>query len=98
MGRHNKQRGQPGGFSPPPDPMREGKKRRRLPARAGLLLDDAVPANEHRLAQSGPEIRSDDSLWLIAGAPQGDCFIVINCRGECWDGERWVKGWRQAVQ
>lgn len=28
----------------------------------------------------------------------GDCFVVVNCRGECWDGECWVKGWDDAVQ
>ncbi|MBX9578877.1 MAG: hypothetical protein K2X87_01090, partial [Gemmataceae bacterium] len=29
---------------------------------------------------------------------QGDCFVVANTRGECWDGERWVKGWGRALQ
>lgn len=28
----------------------------------------------------------------------GDCFVVINCRGECWDGVRWVALWTEAVQ
>lgn len=30
--------------------------------------------------------------------PQGDCFVVVNCRSECWDGRRWVREWTQAVQ
>jgi hypothetical protein len=31
-------------------------------------------------------------------ASAGDCFVVINSRGECWDGTRWVTSWRSAVQ
>lgn len=28
----------------------------------------------------------------------GDCFVVVNCRGECWDGSRWVLQWSDGVQ
>jgi hypothetical protein len=23
----------------------------------------------------------------------GDLFVVVNSKGECWDGEGWVIGW-----
>jgi hypothetical protein len=29
---------------------------------------------------------------------QGDCFVVVNRRGECWDGEYWVASWTDGVQ
>ena len=37
------------------------------------------------------------------GAPasltaEGDCCVVVNSRGECWDGKGWVAGWGRAVQ
>jgi hypothetical protein len=28
----------------------------------------------------------------------GDCFVVVNCHGQCWDGLRWVALWSNAVQ
>ena len=28
----------------------------------------------------------------------GDCFVVVNCRGQCWDGSRWVARWSNALQ
>jgi hypothetical protein len=28
----------------------------------------------------------------------GDCFVVVNRRGECWDGKRWVTLWCDAIQ
>lgn len=28
----------------------------------------------------------------------GDCFIVINRRGQCWDGAAWVDSWCEAIQ
>lgn len=27
-----------------------------------------------------------------------DCFIVVNRRGQCWDGKRWVALWCDAVK
>jgi hypothetical protein len=29
---------------------------------------------------------------------EGDCFVVVNSRGQCWDGLRWVALWSNAVQ
>lgn len=31
-------------------------------------------------------------------ATAGDCFVVVNCLGQCWDGETWVTLWCDAVQ
>lgn len=46
--------------------------------------------------------RSDGQVKYTPGdltkSTLGDCFVVINCQGECWDGRRWVKGWTNAVQ
>lgn len=28
----------------------------------------------------------------------GDCFVVINNQGKCWDGTTWVNLWSQALQ
>lgn len=36
-----------------------------------------------------------------AGSPQskpGDCFVVVNGRGQCWGGVAWVDGWCNALQ
>lgn len=75
------------------------KRQRRLPAQASLHQDDGLPVNGHfPLTHSAHELFSESQSRLIAEMPQGDCFVVVNCRGECWDGERWVKGWGQAVQ
>lgn len=90
-GRQPKARGRPRPVGP--------KRRRRLPVQAAPRLDEPLPANEHRaLAHSAPEVRPAGRPWVVAGLPQGDCFVVANCRSECWDGERWVGGWTQAVQ
>lgn len=44
-----------------------GRKRRRLPIRALLHLDDSLAANEqHPLAESPPEVREASRLRLIA--------------------------------
>jgi hypothetical protein len=75
------------------------KRRRQLDVRTGLRLDDPHPANERRPpAHPAPEARAASHPRVIAEPPDGDCFVVINCRSECWDGERWVGGWPQAVQ
>ena len=29
---------------------------------------------------------------------QGDCFVVVNSSGECWDGAAWVARWSMAAQ
>jgi hypothetical protein len=90
-GRQPKARGQPR----PPEP----KRRQRLPAQAALRLYQLFPANECcALAHSAPEVRSAGCPRVIAELREGDCFVVINCRSECWDGERWARGWTQAVQ
>jgi hypothetical protein len=28
----------------------------------------------------------------------GDCFVVVNRHGQCWDGAEWVDGWFGAIQ
>lgn len=83
-------REQPG---PSDEPPKAKRRRMRLPVHARLSLDDSLPVNGHPLsAQSGSGVR------LIDGIPQGDCFVAVNCRGECWDGTRWVALWSDAVQ
>jgi hypothetical protein len=83
-------REQPG---PGPEPPKAKRRRMRLPVHARLSLDDSLPANGHHLpVQSVSGLRPADEI------PQGDCFIVVNCRGECWDGARWVALWSDAVQ
>jgi hypothetical protein len=34
----------------------------------------------------------------LLAAPHGDCFVVVNGRGECWDGTRWVALWSNSLQ
>lgn len=29
---------------------------------------------------------------------EGDCFVVVNAQGRCWDGVRWTARWCDAVQ
>jgi hypothetical protein len=71
----------------------------RLPVHTRLSLDDSLPANlRHPLTQSGADVCTANRLRLVDGIPQGDCFVVGNCRGECWDGARWVALWSDAVQ
>ncbi len=48
--------------------------------------------------QLSPDVRAASRLRLIAGMAQGDCFVVVNCRGQCWDGARWVALWSDGVQ
>jgi hypothetical protein len=75
------------------------RRRQRLPVHARLSLDDSLPPNEHHpLAQSAPECRAASRLRLIDETTEGDCFVVVNCRGECWDGVRWVALWSDGVQ
>lgn len=75
------------------------KRQRRLAAQASLHQDDGLPVNGHLpLTHSAHELLSESRRRLITEMPLGDCFVVVNCGGECWDGERWVKGWWQAVQ
>ena len=31
-------------------------------------------------------------------ATPGDCFVVVNRHGRCWDGAKWIDGWCGAVQ
>ncbi len=71
-----------------------------MPAQASLHQDDdSLPLNDHLpLAHPAHDILCETRRLLLADTSPGDCFVVVNCGGECWDGERWVKGWRQAVQ
>src|SRR5436309_612874 len=34
----------------------------------------------------------------VVGAISGDCFVVVNCRGLCWNGSAWVRSWSNAIQ
>lgn len=48
-----------------------------------------------------PSCVSEALLFLPRTEPvvvQGDCFIVINTRGQCWDGEDWTDSWCDAIQ
>ena len=87
-------RGQPGSAHDPP----EAKRRVRLPVHARLSLDGSLPADSHALAQSAADGCAANRLRLVDGMPQGDCFVVVNGRGECWDGARWVALWSDAAQ
>lgn len=59
-------------------------------------------ANGHR-EQPGSDVQSSadvsvaNRLRLVDEMPQGDCFVVVNCRGECWDGSQWIALWTNAV-
>jgi hypothetical protein len=89
-------RGQPGSAH---DPPKAKARRMRLPVHTSLSLDDSLPANNHLpLAQSAAELFASSRLRPIDGVSQGDCFVVVNGRGECWDGARWVALWSDAVQ
>jgi len=71
----------------------------RLPVHTRLSLDDSLAANQrHALAQSAADVCAANLLRLVDGLPQGDCFVVVNGHGECWDGARWVALWRDAMQ
>lgn len=88
-------RGQPGSAHGLP----KAKRRMRLPVQTRLSLDDSLPANHrHALAQSATDVCAANRLRQVDGIPQGDCFVVINGRGECWDGVRWIALWSDAVQ
>lgn len=87
---------QPGSAHDAPQAKRQ---RQRLPVHARLSINDSLPANEHHpLVQSSPDVRAASRARLIAEMPEGDCFVVINCRGQCWDGARWVALWSDGVQ
>ena len=61
MSEHNDKKGDKKPDKPP------GRKRRRLPIRAFLHLDDSLAANEqHPLAASPPEMREASRLRLFA--------------------------------
>ena len=40
-----------------------------------------------------PETREREASPLL-----GDCFVVVNRHGHCWDGTEWVAHWRKAIQ
>lgn len=43
--------------------------------------------------------RGQDQRGEATGPPGlGDCFVVVNSRGHCWDGESWIEDWCRAVQ
>jgi hypothetical protein len=70
-----------------------------LPVHTRVSLDDSLPANHrHAQAQSATDVCAANRLRQVDGIPQGDCFVVINGRGECWDGVRWIALWSDAVQ
>lgn len=90
-GRRPKARGQPRPQKP--------KRCQRLLTQAALRLYEPLPVSEScALTHSAAEVHSAGRPRVIAELPEGDCFVVINCRSECWDGERWARGWTQAVQ
>lgn len=35
---------------------------------------------------------------VVDSIGSGDCFVVVNGRGQCWDGAAWVDGWGNALQ
>lgn len=49
-----------------------------------------------------PTRRVADALLLLPrptpAVVQGDCFIVINRQGKCWNGEDWTDSWCDAIQ
>lgn len=94
--RRPESRGQPGSVHDTP----EAKRRRvGLPVQARLCLDESLPANEHYpLAQLPSDVHTSTCWQLIDGMPEGDCFVVVNFRGQCWDGTRWVALWSDGVQ
>jgi hypothetical protein len=88
-------RGQPGSAHDPP----KAKRRMGLPVHTRVSLDDSLPANYHYAqAQSATDVCAANRLRQVDGMPEGDCFVAVNGRGECWDGARWVSLWSDAVQ
>ncbi len=37
-------------------------------------------------------------MGAVVEVLQGDCFIVVNHDGECWDGKSWVARWTDAIR
>lgn len=82
-----------------PDATHGPQSRRLHPVRAELRLGGSLSANErYPLTHAAATDRSATNFQLEAGMPHGDCFVVVNHLGECWDGQQWVNGWGQAVQ
>lgn len=58
----------------------------------------AVPARPPA-APLSTAVRPRPNKASAAAPPQtGDCFVVVNCRGQCWDGATWVDRWDKALQ
>ena len=38
------------------------------------------------------------TVQILNHVEPADCFVVVNCHGECWDGESWVELWSKAMQ
>lgn len=62
---------------------------------AGVRLDGSLLSNEQR--SPAVHARRVEAVGISCEPPKGDCFVVLNCRGECWDGDGWVKGWWRAI-
>ncbi len=61
----------------------------------------AVQETPDRVAHLGMAGAADEQVLRgEAAGPsgQGDCFVVVNSRGLCWDGESWIENWCRAVQ
>jgi hypothetical protein len=43
------------------------------------------------LANPGTPVRDEEM-------PEGDCFVVVNAKGECWDGKAWAANWGRALK
>lgn len=55
-------------------------------------------ANAFDIRRPSRAVSAKGTSPVQAEVSGGDCFIVINRRGECWDGAVWVKSWCEAVQ
>lgn len=62
---------------------------------AALRLDRSPLSNERHPLAGRPS--SVDAADIAFESPSGDCFVVLNCRGDCWDGDEWVKDWWRAI-
>ena len=43
-------------------------------------------------------LKTENDVKGKAADRLGDCFVVINSQGQCWDGEEWIDSWCSAVQ
>ena len=61
---------------------------------------EAIPQTPYQLARRPNPIPPTHPMRSSSPQPDalGDCFVVVNCHGKCWDGEMWVDDWRVAVQ